>query len=268
MNEQARVDNLAATAKSPWPVKLARCGAWAIVIGLILAIFSGPFNRLGITGAIVPLLALAVGGLLLMIGLLLAVSGFLVANSRGLAFNKSRVALAIAAALLVGGYLVNTFLSTRGVPTLHEISTDLVSPPPFVAIAEIRARNPKLNPAEYVSELDVRGAKLNVPEAQRKGFPDIQPLLLAETPDQAFTKVEKAVDAMGWEKVAAVPADGRIEATDSTRFFGFKDDIVVRIRAEGTGSRVDIRSKSRVGLGDAGANARRVRALMARIKAA
>jgi uncharacterized protein (DUF1499 family) len=66
--------------------------------------------------------------------------------------------------------------------------------------------------------------------------------------------------------VATVPAEGRIEATDSTRFFGFKDDVVVRVRAEGTGSRIDIRSKSRVGLGDAGTNARRVRALMARIK--
>lgn len=266
MNDQARKDSPPLANKSPWPVKLARWGAGIIVIGLILVLFSGPFNRLGVTGFIVPLLALAVGGLLLLIGLLLAVIGFLVANSRSLSFNKSRVALAIAAALLVGGYLVNTFVSTRGVPTLHEISTDLESPPAFVAIAEIRARNPTLNPTEYVSELDIRGTKLNVPDAQRKAFPDIQPILLAETPDQSFAKIEKAVDDMGWEKVAAVPVDGRIEATDSTRFFGFKDDVVVRIRPEGTGSRVDIRSKSRVGLGDAGANARRVRALMARIK--
>jgi uncharacterized protein (DUF1499 family) len=256
----------AVTTSSTWPVKLAKFGSGAILVGLILAAISGPLNRFGITGFLPALLALGIGGLLLMVGLILAVIGLLVANSRNLAFNKSRTGLAIVAALAVGGYLVNTMMSTRGVPTLHEISTDLDSPPPFVAIRAIREQNPKLNPPDYVRELDVRGAKLNVPEAQRKAFPDIQPMLLAVTPDEAFKIADLAVGAMGWERVASVPADGRIEATDSTPFFGFKDDVVVRIRAEGAGSRIDIRSKSRVGLGDAGTNARRVRALMAKIK--
>ncbi len=254
-------------SKSAWPVKLAKFGSAAVLIGVILAAIAGPLNRFGITGALPALLALGIGGLLLMLGGLLAVLGFLVANSRGLALNKGRVGLAIVAALAVGTYLISTFLGAQGVPTLHEISTDLDSPPEFVAIKTIREQNPKLNPSGYVRELNVRGAKLNVPEAQRKAFPDIQPMLLAEAPDQTFSRIEKAVAEMGWEKVASVPADGRIEATDSTTFFGFKDDVVVRIRAEGAGSRVDIRSKSRVGLGDAGANAKRVRGLMAKIKA-
>ncbi len=258
-------DNVIVSAPA-WPVKLAKFGAWTILVGLILAAVSGPLNRYGITGFLPALLALGAGGLLLFLGLLLAVIGLLIANSRSLNFDKGRIALAIVGALAVGGYLVSTFLGARGMPTLHEISTDLDSPPPFVAIKTIREQNPKLNPSDYVRELDLRGTKLNVPEAQRKAFPDIQPVVLAVAPDQAFAIADQAIADMGWERVATVPAEGRIEATDATRFFGFKDDVVVRVRAEGTGSRIDIRSKSRVGLGDAGTNARRVRALMAKIK--
>ena len=258
-------DNIIISAPA-WPVKLARFGAGTILVGLILAVVSGPLNRFGITGFLPALLALGAGGLLLFLGLLLATIGLLIANSRSLAFDKGRISLAIIGALAVGGYLVSTFLGARGVPTLHEISTDLDSPPPFVAIKAIRERNPKLNPSDYVRELDLRGTKLNVPDAQRKAFPYIQPVMLAVPPDQAFAVVDKSIADLGWERVATVPTEGRIEATDSTRFFGFKDDVVVRVRAEGTGSRIDIRSKSRVGLGDAGTNARRVRALMARIK--
>jgi uncharacterized protein (DUF1499 family) len=71
-----------------------------------------------------------------------------------------------------------------------------------------------------------------------------------------------AARAQGWEIVAAVPAEGRIEATDTTRFFGFKDDIVIRVKAEGAGSRVDVRSLSRVGKSDVGKNASRIRAYL------
>ena len=71
---------------------------------------------------------------------------------------------------------------------------------------------------------------------------------------------------MGWDIVAVVPSEGRVEATDTTWYFGFKDDVVVRVNPESTGSRVDVRSESRVGGGDAGTNARRVRAYLARLR--
>jgi uncharacterized protein (DUF1499 family) len=67
---------------------------------------------------------------------------------------------------------------------------------------------------------------------------------------------------MGWEIVAADAAAGRIEATDTTFWFGFKDDVVIRVEADGAGSRIDVRSVSRVGVGDVGANARRIRAYL------
>ena len=72
---------------------------------------------------------------------------------------------------------------------------------------------------------------------------------------------------MGWEIVASDPAQGRIEATATTFWFGFKDDIVVRLAAEGTGSRVDVRSLSRIGSSDVGANAQRIRAYLEKVKA-
>ena len=72
---------------------------------------------------------------------------------------------------------------------------------------------------------------------------------------------------MGWRIVAAVPADGRLEASDTTRWFGFTDDIVVRVRPAPNGSRIDVRSASRVGRSDLGVNARRIRAFLAALSA-
>ena len=71
---------------------------------------------------------------------------------------------------------------------------------------------------------------------------------------------------MGWEVVAADPAAGRIEAVATTFWFGFKDDIVVRVAPAGAGSLIDARSKSRVGVGDLGTNAQRLRAYLERLK--
>jgi len=72
---------------------------------------------------------------------------------------------------------------------------------------------------------------------------------------------------MGWDVVARAPAEGRIEAIDTSQWFGFHDDIVVRIRPAGSGSRIDIRSKSRVGRSDLGANAHRIRTFTSKLKA-
>jgi uncharacterized protein (DUF1499 family) len=70
---------------------------------------------------------------------------------------------------------------------------------------------------------------------------------------------------MRWEVVAADAAAGRIEATATTPWFGFRDDIVVRIVPADGGSRVDVRSVSRVGKGDLGVNARRIREFLGRL---
>jgi len=99
-----------------------------------------------------------------------------------------------------------------------------------------------------------------VPELQRKAYPDIQPIRVELPPEQAFQKALNTVKARGWTLIEANAGEGRIEASDNTRWFGFVDDVVIRVRAEGGGSRVDVRSVSRIGFGDIGQNAKRIRA--------
>ncbi len=247
-----------------WPATLSRLGLWGIGLGVLLVVVAGPVNRFG-GGFKLGLGVLALGALLAIVGLLLAIIGFLAANSKAVPISKGVAAIAIVVGLVVVGYLLSWLRTALGVPPIHEISTDLDTPPAFVAVRPLRDK-PDLNPVDYVREQPGRGGQTtNVPDVQRKAYPDIQPLMLTVPVDQAFARVEAAAKSMGLEIVADVPAEGRLEATATTFFFGFKDDVVVRVRAEGSGARVDVRSKSRVGLGDAGTNAKRVRALLAKV---
>jgi uncharacterized protein (DUF1499 family) len=141
----------------------------------------------------------------------------------------------------------------RRVPPIHDITTDLDRPPKFVAVLPLRAGAP--NPATY--------GGFEVAEAQRRSYPDIRPLLLSVPAATAYNQALASARDMGWELVASDSTAGRIEATATTPWFGFKDDVVVRVRPEGSGSRIDVRSVSRVGKSDLGANAKRIRAYLA-----
>ncbi len=134
-------------------------------------------------------------------------------------------------------------------PAIHDIATDTDNPPSFVALLPIRRNAP--NGAEYGGPA--------VAAKQRDAYPDVRPALLDVPPGEAFDRALAAARAMRWTIAAADRTDGRIEATATTTWFGFKDDVVVRVVPAGTGSRVDVRSVSRVGIGDLGTNARRIR---------
>ena len=146
----------------------------------------------------------------------------------------------------------------KSFPYIHDVTTDTDDPPTYEALAGTRDAAP--NKSAY------EGAKV---AAEQKGaYPDIQPLVLPLAPPQAFERAMDAARAEGWDIAASEAAKGRIEATATTPWFGFKDDIVVRVRGENAGSRIDVRSASRVGLSDLGANAKRVRDYVSRIRAA
>jgi uncharacterized protein (DUF1499 family) len=134
------------------------------------------------------------------------------------------------------------------VPPIHDITTDMENPPDFVAILPLRAEAP--NPAAYGGP--------ETAAQQRAGYPALGPLILPSPPAQAFERALAAAREMGWRIVDSSPSERRIEATDTTFWFGFKDDIVVRIRPTDGGSRIDVRSVSRVGRGDVGTNAKRI----------
>ena len=149
------------------------------------------------------------------------------------------------------------FLRAQQSPELNDISTDIANAPPLVVTLQLRrgASNPPAYP----------GASAGV--LQRSAYPDIVPVVLPVAPAEAFKRADGAAMAMGWDVVARAPAEGRLEAVATSAWFGFRDDIVIRVRPDGAGSRVDIRSKSRDGESDLGVNARRIREFIARLKA-
>jgi len=147
--------------------------------------------------------------------------------------------------------------AARSVPPIHDITTDLEDPPSFVAILPLRAGAP--NAAQYGGPA--------IAAQQRAAYPGIATIILPLAPQQAFAKALAAARVLGWDVVAAVPEDGRIEATDRTFWFGFRDDVVVRVRPRNGGSVVDIRSVSRIGRSDTGTNAKRIRRFVGEIKA-
>ena len=141
------------------------------------------------------------------------------------------------------------------VPPIHDITTDTNDPPRFEAIVPLRADAP--NPVEYP------GAE--VAEQQEEAYPDIRPAVLDIPAGRAYERALATARDMGWKIVEADPEEGRIEATDRTFWFGFTDDVVIRLTPSGERTIVDVRSKSRVGRSDVGTNARRIRSYLDRL---
>jgi uncharacterized protein (DUF1499 family) len=172
---------------------------------------------------------------------------------RGFVAAVLALAIGVAAAWSPAQWL----LQTRAAPRINEVTTDTANPPAMVVTQQMRRG--AANPSSYAGP--------GVAALQRASYPDIVPIMLGLPPAEAFKRVDRVAMAMGWEVVARAPAEGRLEAVDTTDWFGLQDDIVVRIRPEGTtGSRIDIRSKSRLGESDFGANARRIRAFTERVR--
>jgi uncharacterized protein (DUF1499 family) len=158
--------------------------------------------------------------------------------------------------LVVTAIPVSWLLTARSVPRIHDITTDTNDPPRYVAVIPLRSG--ATNPVEYGGSA--------VAGLQHSAYPEVAPLMLPLPPDRAYALAMDAVHRMSWTVVDGNSSEGRIEATDSTFWFGFKDDIVMRIRPEGNGSRLDVRSLSRVGLSDVGTNAKRITAYLSAVR--
>jgi uncharacterized protein (DUF1499 family) len=225
-------------------VAIGRSISW---VGTLLLLVGPLGTRLGVWPFPLGLALFALSALVALAGLVATLVG-------GAKTRAWRPALAAAlVALLVLALPAWQLSRAGGAPPIHDITTDADDPPSFVSLVPLRQGAP--NPPAY------DGAE--VASQQREAYPDIGPMTVAAAPAEAFARSLDVARGLGWEIVASVPDEGRIEAVDTTFWFGFKDDIVVRLRPAGIGTRIDVRSKSRVGLGDAGANARRVRAFLA-----
>ena len=153
------------------------------------------------------------------------------------------------AALL--GLLVALLSKMGGVPRIHDITTDTADPPAFVAAAK--------NPDNAGRNMAYPEGAADAAAQQKAGYADLQPFHLDVPPAEAFQRVKEAAMRLNWKITAEDPAAGTLEAEDTSRLFLFVDDIAIRVRPDGTGSRIDVRSLSRVGKGDLGANAARIR---------
>jgi uncharacterized protein (DUF1499 family) len=237
-------------------VTVANVGlALALVAGLALLV-AGPAYRfgwwpLGTAFAIVRLASY--GGIA---AAALGAAALILAPLRAQRRGMFRALASLAIGLITFGVPAYYLHTARSVPPIHDITTDTEEPPAFEAILPLRAEAP--NPASYGGPA--------VAAQQREGYPDIAPADYPIAPEAAFAAALAAARAMGWDIVATDEAAGRIEATDRTFWFGFADDIVIRVRSTDVGSRIDVRSVSRVGLSDIGTNVARIRAYLAKLK--
>ncbi len=172
--------------------------------------------------------------------------------------------VALLAVLAVGAGLVYLPLryerQFRTFPPINDISTDTGNRPAFEAALAARA-------AEAADRVDTPDPELS--ELQRANYPDIVPVRSALPAGEAFGRALAVAQAMpGWTIVVVDRDKGRIEASARTFWFGFTDDIVIRVAADGGGSRIDIRSASRIGGHDIGVNAARIRAYMGALRRA
>lgn len=167
---------------------------------------------------------------------------------RGTSFSVAGIVIG----LTVAGIPWSWLHTAQRVPHIHDITTDTENPPRLVSVLPFR-KNAQ-NSIEYGGP--------EIAAQQHSAYPDIVPLMLPIQPAQAFERALAAARHRGWMIVDANPAEGHIEATATTFWFGFKDDVVIRIVPVPDGSRLDMRSVSRVGVSDVGTNAARIRSYL------
>ena len=149
--------------------------------------------------------------------------------------------------------------SVQNTPNINDITTDTDNPPTFETLARVREAA-HAGPSTYGGP--------DVAAKQRLAYPYVEPLHLELSSVDAFARTLEQVRREGWTVASADPARGRIEASAKTLWYGFTDDVVLRITPDGAGTRVDMRSKSRVGSGDRGVNAARIRGFLTALKLA
>jgi uncharacterized protein (DUF1499 family) len=165
-------------------------------------------------------------------------------------------ALCVAICALPIGNMLYQVSQVKSLPLIHDITTDTVNPPPFLVATTLRASSD--NSSEYDANIRLQ---------QLDGYPDILPLYSEKSLAKTFELVSASVESLGYKDIIRDNDLAQLEFSDQTFWFGFIDDIVIRVSREQQKSRIDIRSASRVGKSDIGKNARRIRVISQQLKA-
>ena len=236
--------------------RVATAGVWLAVLSLVVLVLSILGNRMELVHFGIAVRGMAIAALVGVAAALLSAVGLvltLVTSRRG-----ARMAMAgLVISLLVAAPVVQAMLVGAKVPRIHDITTDLDNPPAFKAALPVRGEG--ANPLDRTEPADLA-------EQQRAAYPDIVTLELNQHPGKVFEAALRAAKASGWEIISADPASGMIEAVATTPVMAFKDDVAIRITEMETGTAVDMRSVSRVGMSDLGANANRIRSYFHTLK--
>ena len=222
---------------------------------LLIILVTGPlgykFSVVPLEPSLISLLVAVAGGVLVfVIGLVYLV----IAIRSDLGRNRNLVLVSMILGLVPVGIMGPQMAAAGDVPPIHDITTDTANPPAFVAIVPLRKNAP--NGVEYGASEAWPAEKLGA--TTMEAYPGLKPIESDLSVADAVDRTEATLQAMGLEIVAVDKEAGLVEATATTFWFGFKDDMVVRIVGDGEGSRIDLRSMSRVGQGDVGANAARI----------
>ena len=243
-----------------WGYVVLAAGVGALISGLVAAVGTGwgfweyTSGLKGVAGAFL----LGLGAIL--IG---AVQGWRVRK----AINpppRARRWMGMLVALLYVGWVGTFLLKALTVPAIHDVSTDLADPPAFQTLS---LRTDNLDNIPGADDKDMRGLTplQRWAVVHQKDYGDIRSVRINEPVPMVVAKAERLAKARGWDVAISLPEEGRLEATETSAFFRFKDDVVLRVRPSdtGEGSVVDMRSVSRVGISDLGMNAKRVRSFLA-----
>jgi uncharacterized protein (DUF1499 family) len=224
-----------------WASRLGVAGVTAFVVGPLLA-------YIGIVPAIVGFVLFDLGGLLGLVALVTGIVGALRGGGAGIGLGLGVVmTLAFVVIAAPGGKF----------PRINDITTDTSNPPRFVAAGSIAANQGR----------DMNYPGVTFTTQQRAGYPDLGPLKLNVSPDDAFKRVEATARQMPvWEITHSDAAAHALEGVATSNLFHFKDDFVIEVRPQESGSVVQMRSKSRDGQGDLGANALRIKAFFAKLQ--
>lgn len=229
----------------------ARGRGAASVLGAaaVMAFVSGPLlAHWGLVSAMMGFGLFAVGGLL---GIGALATGALTALRGG------GIGGGLAAGAVVTAVFLTLAVAGRKFPPINDITTDTENPPQFVVAGTLASDTGR----------EMRYAGASFAAQQHAAYPTLTPLSLPVSADEAFKRVEAAARRMpGWEITRVDPGARTIEGVATSRLFRFHDDFVIEVRPQSAGSVVQMRSKSRDGKGDLGANAARIETFFATLR--